>query len=80
MKRTLDLTKIGLAERNTVVARRFDDIDKGDILELVTDSPPWVLYHQLTTDRLGDFEWQLVDPGPDHWVVHITRLTPAARA
>jgi uncharacterized protein (DUF2249 family) len=74
MTRQLDLCNVGLAERNTLVDRRFRDLAPGGALEIVTDAPPWVLYHQLTTDRLGEFEWVLVENGPERWVVRLTRV------
>jgi uncharacterized protein (DUF2249 family) len=73
MTRTLDLCRVGLAERNTLVARRFADLAQGATLEVITDAPPWVLYHQLTTDRFGEFAWTLRENGPERWVVELTR-------
>ena len=66
---------MGLAERNTIVSRRFAALKVGDALEIVADAPPWVLYHQLTTDRFGEFEWDLKEGGPERFVVRITRTT-----
>ena len=70
---TIDLVPVGLAERNTLVARRFDSLSPGATLELVLDSPPWVLYHQLSTERFGEFDWQLIEKGPERYVVHLTK-------
>ncbi len=70
---TLDLCPVGLAERNTLVARRFKVLEPGATLEILTDAPPWVLYHQLRTDCFGEFDWKLVEPGPARYVVHLTR-------
>ncbi len=72
----LDLIPIGLAERNTVVSRRFAALAPGESLELILDAPPWVLYHQLRTERLDELGWELVEPGPDRYVVHLTKRRP----
>ena len=73
---TLDLVPVGLAERNTLVVRRFEAMPPGEELELVLDSPPWVLFHQMKTECFGRFEWQDVENGPERWVVRIRK--PAA--
>lgn len=70
---TIDLVPVGLAERNTLVLRRFDALPDGATLELVFDAPPWVTYHQLRTDRFEQFDWQLVEPGPERWLVRILK-------
>lgn len=75
--RTLDLTEVGLAERGTLVARRFDALAPGETLELVIDAPPWVLYHQLQTERFGEVVWDEREKGPERWVVHVTKTTRA---
>lgn len=71
---TIDLRPVGLAERNTLATRRFAALAPGDVLELVLDSPPWVLYHQLRTDRLGEFDWELAEQGPERFVVRLRKL------
>lgn len=71
--KTIDLCRVGLAERNTLVARRFEALKGGEALELVLDSPPWVLYHQLRTERYEEFDWELVEPGPERFVVLLTK-------
>lgn len=75
IKETLELARVGLAERNTLVARRFESLPTGQTLAVVTDAPPWVLYHQLQTDRFGEVGWEVVEDGPERWVVHLTRTT-----
>jgi uncharacterized protein (DUF2249 family) len=32
-----------------------------------------VFYHQLRTDRFGEFEWELVERGPERYVVRVTK-------
>jgi len=71
--KTLDLCDVGLAERNTLVARRYANLAVGDGFELVTDAPPWVLYHQLQTEHFQRFSWELMERGPERFVVRITR-------
>jgi uncharacterized protein (DUF2249 family) len=78
--KTLDLCRVGLAERNTLVARRFAELRPGDAIEVVTDAPPWVLYHQLMTDRFGEVAWTMVESGPERWVVQLGRRGPVAAA
>lgn len=71
--KTLDLCNVGLAERNTLVARRYAKLASGETFEIVTDAPPWVLYHQLQTEHLDRFEWTMIERGPDRFVVRVTR-------
>jgi uncharacterized protein (DUF2249 family) len=80
MNATIDLCAVGLAERNTLVARRFEALAPGATLEIITDTPPWVLYHQLRTDWIGEFDWKVVESGRERYVVHLTRTAPAAGA
>ncbi len=75
--KSIDLCPVGLAERNTLVSRRFAALGPGESLEVTVDSPPWVLYHQLRTDRFGEFEWRVLEQGPDKFVVRLTRRATA---
>ena len=76
MSQTLDLCPTGLAERSTVVFRRFDALAPGDQLDVLLDTPPWVIYHQLHTERFGEFDWQLLEPGPEQFVFRLTKRMP----
>lgn len=71
--KTIDLCPVGLAERNTLVSRRFAALAPGESFEIVTDSPPWVLYHQLHTDRFGELEWEMLESGPERFVVRLRK-------
>lgn len=73
---TVDLVRVGLAERNTLVSRRFESLPVGGSLELVTDAPPWVLYHQLRTAFFDELDWQLVESGPELYRVRLAKKAP----
>ncbi|MCC6999958.1 MAG: DUF2249 domain-containing protein [Deltaproteobacteria bacterium] len=65
-----------MAERNTLVTRRFEAAAPGQVFEVVVDCPPWVLYHQLLTERLGEFDWEVLESGPALYRVRITKHAP----
>lgn len=69
----LNLSDVGLEERNTLVARRFAKLAPGDVLEVEVDAPPWVLYHQLQTAEHGRVQWQLLEDGPERWSFRLTK-------
>jgi uncharacterized protein (DUF2249 family) len=76
---TVDLRSVGLAERNTLVSRRFASLPAGGSLELVTDTPPWVLFHQLRTAFFDELDWQLLEEAPDRYHVRLVKMGPARR-
>jgi uncharacterized protein (DUF2249 family) len=73
---TVDLRSVGLAERNTLVSRRFVALPAGASLELLTDTPPWVLFHQLKTAFFDELDWQVLEEGPERYRVWLARKTP----
>jgi uncharacterized protein (DUF2249 family) len=71
--KTLDICRVGLAERNTLATRNYAQLADGDALEVITDSPPWVVYHQLQTEHFDRFAWEVIERGPERFVVRITK-------
>lgn len=72
---TLDLTRLALPDRNTVVFSRFSALAPGQSIVVTTDAPPWLLYHQLRTERLDEVAWEDVERGPERFVFRLTRVS-----
>jgi uncharacterized protein (DUF2249 family) len=68
----LDLRKVAHSHRRRTLLRRFDQLQPGDVLLLVSDSHPLPLVHWLSNERFGGFRGTFLEQTPV-WRVEITR-------
>ncbi len=68
----LDLREVAHSRRRRTLLRRFDQLQPGDVLLLVSDSHPLPLMHWLSNERFGGFRGTFLAQKPV-WRVEITR-------
>ena len=70
---TIDVRPMAPRDRHPRIFECLDTLASGDTLRLVNDHDPVPLRYQLEAERPEQFEWTVVESGPEQWVVHITR-------
>ncbi len=70
---TVDVRTIAPRERHPLIFSTFQNLAKGQFLELVNDHDPRPLYYQFQTELPGQFAWDYVQNGPDLWRVRIRK-------
>ncbi|MCP5272034.1 MAG: DUF2249 domain-containing protein [Burkholderiaceae bacterium] len=73
----LDLRTIPPRERHALIFGRFDGLATGQALQLVNDHNPQPLHYQFEDRSLGQFEWTVLEGGPQVWRIQITRIADA---
>lgn len=58
-------------ERRTTIFNAFDDLKPGEKMQLINDHNPTMLYEKFTEDRVNQFEWELLEDGPETWRISI---------
>jgi uncharacterized protein (DUF2249 family) len=74
----LDLRTIPPRERHALIFGRFDSLGAGQALQLVNDHNPQPLRYQFEDRSSGQFEWTVLESGPQVWRIQITRISGAA--
>jgi uncharacterized protein (DUF2249 family)/hemerythrin-like domain-containing protein len=69
----LDVRTIPHRDRHPEVFRRFDALREGDAILLVNDHEPRGLLHQFQASRPREFEWNVIEGGPETFRVEIER-------
>ncbi len=68
---TLDIRPVPVREKHPTIFRSFDELEPGKTLLLINDHDPKPLYYQFAAERMGQFEWNYVESGPQVWKVEI---------
>lgn len=71
---TLDIRTIHPRERHPMIFSRFDSLCVGQSLQLLNDHNPQPLRLQFQERVMGQFEWVILENGPNVWRVQITRV------
>lgn len=74
----LDLRTIPPRERHALIFGRFDALASGQALQLVNDHNPQPLRYQFEDRSYGQFEWTVLEGGPQVWRIQIARVADAA--
>lgn len=74
----IDLREVSPRERHTLIFKRFDALNVGEALELVNDHDPVPLRYQLQNRAADQFDWRMLQAGPDLWRVCITKRQAVA--
>jgi uncharacterized protein (DUF2249 family) len=69
----VDVRETQLAESELRFTVRFDQLQPGESMVLVTDRPPGHFLHLLQTERPELFEWEPLESGLRHYRVEVTR-------
>ncbi len=70
----LDIRPVSPKYKHPTIFATFDSLQKGEILKLINDHDPIPLFYQLQATRQEQFEWQLIESGPEVWIVNITKI------
>jgi uncharacterized protein (DUF2249 family) len=71
---TVDVREVAPRERHPMIFDCFDELEPGEVMELVNDHDPKPLYYQFMAEFPGQVGWEYVEEGPETWRVQITRL------
>ena len=69
----LDIRSTPPAQRHPLIFKRFESLGPGESFVLVNDHDPKPLYYQFQAERMGTFDWEYLESGPEAWRVRITR-------
>ncbi|MBI4615728.1 MAG: DUF2249 domain-containing protein [Planctomycetes bacterium] len=69
----LDVRSIPPVRRHPEIFRTFDTLAAGGAFVLVNDHEPRPLLYQFQVERPGQFEWNVLETGPELWRVEIAR-------
>lgn len=70
----LDIRPIPPPQKHPTIFRVFDALTPGDSFMLINDHNPKPLYYQFGMERMGKFEWEDVESGPEVWRVRIKKI------
>ena len=58
---------------NNTVINAFDSLPVGEKMVLINDTDPTHVFNQLEEKRMGKFEWEYIEEGPDVWKVSLAK-------
>ncbi|HEX3469067.1 MAG TPA: DUF2249 domain-containing protein [Candidatus Elarobacter sp.] len=71
----LDVTALPPREKHPTIHARLNALAPGETLRIFNDHDPRPLRFELDADYPGQFGWNYVEAGPEHWRVDIQRRT-----
>lgn len=75
MEKILDIREIAKEDRDpSIIIRRFNDLEPGDSFELINDHDPQPLLEKFQGEREGEFDWWVLEQGPEVWRITIGKL------
>ncbi|HJV46451.1 MAG TPA: DUF2249 domain-containing protein [Bacillota bacterium] len=69
----VDARKYPPREKHPTIFRAFDELQSGQVMELVNDHDPRPLQYQFMMERPEQFSWEYVEEGPEVWRVAIAK-------
>jgi uncharacterized protein (DUF2249 family) len=70
----IDVRSIHPRERHPLIFKTFDALKSGESFELVSDHDPKPLYYQFSFERINQYQWDVLEEGPEVWRVRISKL------
>ena len=77
---SLDLRALAPRERQARVFSRFDALQPGETMQLLTDHDAQLLRAEFESRRANQFEWTVLDAGPSPWRGQVTRIGAGSAA
>lgn len=74
LERVIDVRNIEETQRQVVICRLFDRLDRQSSLQLLVDHDPTPLRHRLETQHGESLRWTYLAQGPDMWRVRLQRV------
>lgn len=69
----VDARKYEPREKHAVIFETFNDLKKGESMELINDHDPKPLHYQFLAEYEGQFQWEYLEQGPEIWRVSIIK-------
>lgn len=60
-------------DKHPVIFETFNNLKKGEKMELINDHDPRPLHYQMLAEMEGLFEWKYLEEGPEVWRVSIEK-------
>lgn len=67
----VDARKYQPKDKHNVIFETFDNLKKGEKMELINDHDPRPLHYQMMAERADQFNWEYLEQGPEVWRVAI---------
>jgi uncharacterized protein (DUF2249 family) len=61
-------------DKHVVIFQTFDNLEKGQTMELINDHDPRPLHYQFLAELDGQFNWEYLEQGPEVWRVAIGKI------
>lgn len=58
---------------NNTVINAFDSLPVGEKMVIINDTDPSHVFKHLEEKRMGKFEWEYIEEGPDVWKVSLAK-------
>ncbi len=69
----VDARKYEPRDKHRIIFETFDQLESGQVMELINDHDPIPLKYQFMAERADLFEWDYLEEGPDVWKVAIKK-------
>jgi uncharacterized protein (DUF2249 family) len=72
---TLDVREVPPAERHPQIKTAFDDLDSGEVLEIVNDHDPKPLFYEMQAeeDAFDEDAYEVEQRGPEEFVARFPK-------
>jgi uncharacterized protein (DUF2249 family) len=67
----VDARKYEPRDKHAVIFQTFENLKKGEKMELINDHDPRPLHYQMLAEYTDQFEWEYLEQGPEVWRVSI---------
>ncbi len=74
IKTIIDVRQILPPQRHPLIFQTFENLQVGEVFQLVNDHNPKPLFYQFQAERKDQFKWEYVEEGPKVWRVNIGRV------
>jgi uncharacterized protein (DUF2249 family) len=58
-------------EKHPTIMNAFDELQPGEVMQIVNDHDPKPLQYQFMMERSDQFTWDYLEEGPEMWKVAI---------
>lgn len=58
-------------EKHPTIMKAFDELESGEMIQIVNDHDPRPLQYQFMMERTDQFTWEYLEEGPETWKVAI---------
>ncbi len=73
-EKIVDVSQLPPPQRHPLIFSTFEHLTPGEAFVLVNNHDPKPLYYQFKAEHEGQFSWDYLEQGPQHWRVRIGRV------